>query len=132
MQLQKYHIHNVLKTYSQQLARRKNKNGYLSESEPNALCLSPRQKRLVIIHKVTNNIADKMKQLGVKPSTPPLNDKPGVSYQSANQEKTWSGADYPNGHAQIRFVYNTIDGQNRKQTRTLVIDDSTFLLKSAF
>jgi len=131
MQLQKYHIHNVLKTYSQQLARRK-KNGYLPESEPNALCLSPRQKRLVIIHKVTNNIADKMKQLGVKPSTPPLNEKPGVSYQSANQEKAWVGADYPNSHAQVRFVYNTIDDQNKKQTCTLLIDDSTFLIKSAF
>jgi len=132
MQLQKYHIHNVLKTYSQQLARREKRSGCLPESEPNSLCLSPRQKRLVIIHKVTDNIADKMKQLGVEPSTPPFNKKPGISYPSANQEKTWSGADYPDSHAQIHFVYNTIDDQNKKQTCTLLIDDSTFLLKSAF
>ncbi len=129
MQLQKYHIHNVLKMYSQRLARR-GKSGCLPESEPNALYLSPHQKRQVIIHKVTNNIAAKMKELGVEPSTPPLNKKPGVSYQSANQEKIWSGADYPDSHAQIRFVYNTIDDQNRKQTCTLLIDDSTFLIKS--
>ncbi len=131
MQIQQYHIYNVLKTYSQQLARRK-KSGCLPEAEPNTLCLSPHQKRQVIIHKVTGNIAAKMKQLGVKPSTLPLNNKPGISYQNANQEKTWSGADYLNSHAPIRFVYNTIDDQNRKQTRTLLIYYPTFLLKSGF
>ncbi|MDM8554776.1 hypothetical protein QUF75_08615 [Desulfococcaceae bacterium HSG7] len=121
MKLQKYHIHNVLKAYSQQLARRE-KNGYLPESEPNALCLSPRQKRLVIIRKVTDNIAAKMKQLGDK--------QPGVSYQSKNQAKTWSDTAYLNSHAPVRFVYNTIDDQNRKLMHTLLIDDSTFLIKS--
>ena len=121
MKLQKYHIHNVLKAYSQQLARRE-KNGYLPESEPNALCLSPRQKRLVIIRKVTDNISAKMKQLGDK--------QPGVSYQSENQAKAWSDTAYLNSHAPVRFVYNTIDDQNRKLMHTLLIDDSTFLIKS--
>ncbi len=127
MRIHKYHIHNVLKAYSQQLARRK-KSGCLPE--PNALYLAPQQKRLVIIHKVTNSIAAKMKQLGDNPSTHPHNKKTGVSYQSANQVKTSSCADYLNSHAPIRFVYNTIDGHNKKQMCTLLIDDSTFLIKS--
>ncbi len=129
MQIHKYHIHNVLKMYSQQLARQE-KSGCLPESEQNALCLSPRQKRQVIIHKVTNTIAAKMKKLGGKPSTHPLNKQPGVSYQSANNKKTWFGAEYLNRHAPVRFVYNTIDDRNRKQMCTLLIDDSTFLIKS--
>jgi hypothetical protein len=121
MQLQKYHIRNVLRAYSQQLVRRE-KIGCLPKSEPNALCLSPHQKRLVIIRKVTDSIAAKMKQLGDK--------QPCVSYQSANQAKTRSGANYLDSHAPVRFVYNTIDDQNGKLMRTLLIDDSTFLIKS--
>jgi len=129
MNLKKYHIHNVLKAYSQQLAHRK-KNGSQTESEPNTLCLSPRKKRLVIIRKVTNSIAAKMKQLSGQPSTPPLNKQPPAAYQNTNQEKTWPDVNYINNQAPIYFVYNTIDNQNKKQTCTLLINDSTFLIKS--
>ena len=112
MQLQKYHIHNVLRAYSQQLARRE-KSGCLTESEPNALCLAPHQKRMVIIRKVTDNIASKMKQLGDK------QDKQSTRYLSKNSS-----------HAPTRFIYNTIDDRNRKLMHTILIDDSTFLINS--
>lgn len=125
MHISNYQMHNVLNVYSKQLSR--NNTATESKTESNKgttdqIDLSPEGRRKATIKKVSDDILNKINELGNKVAADPyentfIRDK---SETPAQPEQTNDN----------EFVFNVMDNVNRKKTTTYSAEDIDFLMNS--
>jgi hypothetical protein len=118
-------MHNVLNVYSKQLSR--NSTVTKSKTESNKaltdqIDLSPEGKRKATIEKVSNDILNKINELGNKVAADPYDN----TFTGA-QSKTTAEQEQTNDN---EFVFNVMDNVNRKITTTYSAKDIDFLMNS--
>jgi hypothetical protein len=116
-----YHIHNVLRTYSKKLSKIRQWSTKKGVGEPKAkdwIRISARTRRKAVIDKVSSDIVNRIIR-----KSPRNDDKPGVSRQSQDENG--------NGHSlkkeDSKLIYQIIDKEKGKVTKTFNIEDSEFL-----
>jgi len=121
MLIQSYQIHNVLNVYRRQLSQAKpnqagNSDGRNSGSD--TIQISVEGKSQSIMEKVADNVLKKI-----------TNVKPGFDFGQELAKKIQSDVDYASEvEKDNRFIFNTIEGGNRKETRSIAVDDSQVLM----
>jgi hypothetical protein len=124
MVIPSYQIHNVLKVYSKQLSQTRiiERQKALAEAPSvDKINISAEGKRQTIIEKVANDIVDRITQFGPQDE---------VEHEIVNQLQDEIGQPVEFMNMQNKqFVFNTIDDQNMKKTGTLMIEDSTMLIR---
>lgn len=125
MHISNYQIHNVLNFYSKQLSQigtaNKSKTGF-KKTLTDQIDLSPEGKRKATIEKVSDEILNKISEIGSKVATTPDDN-------NLSRDKSKSMAE--NGDSKdSEFVFNVIDNVNRKKTTTYSAKDIDFLMKS--
>ena len=125
MHISNYQMHNVLNVYSRQLSR----NSTATESETGSnkaltdqIDLSPEGKRKATIEKVSDDILNKINELGNKVAADPYDNTFTV-----DQSKTTAEQEQTNDN---EFVFNVMDDVNRKITTTYSAKDIDFLMNS--
>ena len=124
MYIPSYQIHNVLKVYSRQVSqsriieRQKNLGDKASVDRIN---ISTEGKRKVIIEKVASDIVDRITRFGPQ-------DNIDHTIVSQLQDEFGQEIEF-NKTNDSEFVYNTIDNNNNKQTNSLPVNGSSFLVE---
>jgi hypothetical protein len=120
MHIPAYQIHNVLNTYSLQLfkagAATQNSD---SGSDPATGRMSPETRRMAMIDKVSAEIVQRITSLDT------LNARHIVPLPVPPSRTDAQGTEIRYN----QFVFNTLDIQNSKTSRTLSIEDSIFFIK---
>jgi len=124
MEIPSYQIQNVLKIYSRQLSQGKmlsrNKFGAANKVSADSVTISSEGKRQAIINKVAANIVDKIVTEGPK---------------EKNEEKITSQIESELGKKinftknKNQFTYTVIDENNKKETHTMSVEDSKFIVQ---
>ncbi|WP_319404542.1 DVU0524 family FlgM-associated protein [uncultured Desulfosarcina sp.] len=121
MYIQSYQIHNVLNVYRRQLSQVKSDHLQqvgTHDAKSDAVTISKEGKNQTIMEKVAASVLKKI-----------TNVDPGSDFgqemikQIQNTEKDLHGAQKDNA-----FVFNTIVGDNQKETRSIAIDNSQGLM----
>ncbi len=124
MQIPSYQIQNVLKVYSRQLSQGKlmsrQKAGQAEMVPADNVSISSEGKRQAIIEKVASSIVDRIITDGPKEE----NEK-----QIASQVEKELGKKIMFSKAKNQFTYTVVDGDNKKITHTLSVEDSRFIVK---
>ena len=125
MHISNYQMHNVLNVYSKHLSR--NSSATKSKAEFNKVLtdqidLSPEGKRKATIEKVSDDILNKINELGNKVAADPYDDT-----STGDQSKTSAEQEQTNDS---EFVFNVMDNVNRKITTTYSAKDIDFLMNS--
>jgi len=121
MLIQSYQIHNVLNVYRRQLSQAKpnpigNSNSQNTGSD--TVQISVEGKSQSIMEQVADNVLKKI-----------TNVEPGFDFGQEMTERVRSDADYASTvEKENRFVFNTIEGDNQKETRSIAVDDSQVLM----
>ena len=125
MHISNYQMHNVLNVYSKQLSQ----NGTVNKSKTefkktltDQIDLSPEGKRKATIEKVSNEILNKISELGNKVAADTYDINLSKDQSAPTKE--------PQGSTENEFVFNVIDRVNRKKTTTYSAKDIDFLIKS--
>ena len=125
MHISNYQMHNVLNVYSKQLSRsntaNKSQTGF-KKAVTDQIDLSPEGKRKATIERVSDDILNKINELGNKVATDPYDNA-----FAGDQSKTAAEQDQPNDN---EFVFNVLDNVNRKITTTYSAKDIDFLMNS--
>ena len=125
MHISNYQMRNVLNVYTKQLSR----NGSADKSRTefrktltDQIDLSPEGKRKATIEKVSDEILNKISELGNRAATDAYDRSisKGQSAPAVEQEKSKDN----------EFVFNVIDKVNRKKTTTYSAKDINFLMNS--
>ncbi|MCP4023528.1 MAG: hypothetical protein GY729_16905 [Desulfobacteraceae bacterium] len=124
MQIPSYQIQNVLKVYSRQLSQgkilSKNKFGIANKPSADNVTISSEGKRQAIIEKVAANIVERITSEGPK-------EKSEENIASQIEKEFGKKINFTQGKHQ--FTYTAIDENNKKETHTLSVEDSKFILK---
>lgn len=124
MYIPSYQIHNVLKVYSRQVSqsriieRQKKLDDNASADRIN---ISAEGKRKVIIEKVASDIVERITRFGPQ-------DNIDHSILNQLQDEIGQEIEFDKGD-DSKFVYNTIDDNNNKQTNSLPVNGSSFLVE---
>ncbi len=125
MHISNYQMHNVLNVYTKQLSQ----TGSTKESKTefrktltDQIDLSPGGKRKSMIEKVSDQILNKISELGNKVAAD--------SYERNNLEDQSAPAAGPEKSNGNEFVFNVIDKVNHKKTTTYSTTDINFLMNS--
>ena len=121
MQIQSYQIHNVLNVYRRQLSQMNPDRDRLpakTDPGPDSIRISAEGKNLSVMEKVADNVIKKITALD-----------PGADFE----KELTAQVSAKESHVQIsgreqHFVFNTIGGDNRKETRSIAVDDSLGLM----
>ena len=121
MYIQSYQIHNVLNVYRRQLSQMT--PDQVRQSRPqtggsDSVRISAEGKNQSIMQKVTDNVLKKITNLDPGPA-----DDQGMSgpdRQIGNQPDAIE--------RDSTFVFNTISGDNRKETQSIAVDDTQVLM----
>lgn len=116
MYIQNYQIHNVLNVCRRQLSRKKtehSKEAETPENKSDSVNISEKGRNQSIMEKVTANVLKKIKNL---PSN--LDVGPKVIRQMRQKKSEIIG-----GLKENKFIFNTIDKNNLKKTRSIAVDD---------
>lgn len=121
MYIQSYQIHNVLNVYRRQLSQTRSDQVGQSDptrSAPDSVAISTEGKSQSIMEKVADNVIKKITTL-----TPGSDFERELSAQvkSRNGRFGFTAKDQS-------FVFNTIGGNNQKETRSIAVDDSQGLM----
>jgi hypothetical protein len=123
MYVPSYQMHNVLNVYSKQLRHNMTSEQKTQTPERPAadrVSLTVEERRQATIEKVSKDIIDKITRCGS------LTETRGRITQPARGDSEKAAL---SGKAQIaEFVFNAIDSINNKQTNTLSVEDSSFLI----
>jgi hypothetical protein len=121
MYIPAYQIHNVLNTYSLQLFKAGTLNQEAdSGSESSASRISPETSRMSVVDKVAAEIVQRITRL----------DTLTAGHTAPSQVPTDQTDDTLRAENQYnQFVFNSLDIQNIKTSRTLSIEDSIFFIK---
>jgi len=121
MLIQSYQIHNVLNVYRRQLSQAKPNQVGSSGNRgggKDTVQISVEGKSQSIMEKVAENVLKKI-----------TNVEPGFDFGQELAEQVRSDADYASVVGKDnRFVFNTIEDDNRKETRSIAVDDSQVLM----
>lgn len=121
MLIQSYQIHNVLNVYRRQLSQAKPnpvEGGASRNASADTVQISVEGKSQSIMEKVAENVLKKI-----------TNVEPGFDFGQELAERVRSDADYASVvEKDNRFVFNTIENENRKETRSIAVDDSQVLM----
>ncbi|BBO74125.1 hypothetical protein DSCW_15420 [Desulfosarcina widdelii] len=121
MLIQSYQIHNVLNVYRRQLSQAKPNQAGNSGSRntgSDTVQISVEGKSQSIMEKVADNVLKKI-----------TNVEPGYDFGQELADQVRSDADYASVvEKDNRFVFNTIEGDNQKETRSIAVDDSQVLM----
>jgi hypothetical protein len=121
MLIQSYQIHNVLNVYRRQLSQAKpNQVGSSGnrDASTDTVQISVEGKSQSIMEKVAENVLKKI-----------TNVEPGFDFGQELAERVRSDAGYASVVGKDnRFVFNTIEDDNRKETRSIAVDDSQVLM----
>ena len=121
MHIQSYQIHNVLSVYRRQLSQAKPSQNQQSDNptaKTDTVTISKEGNNQAIMEKVADNVLKKI--TNVDPES-------AFGQEMARQVRS-------NGHRaslaekENAFVFNTIVGQNQKETRSIAVDNSQVLL----
>ena len=124
MYIPSYQIHNVLKVYSRQVSQSRiiERQKNLGDSQAvDRINISTEGKRKVIIEKVASDIVDRITRFGPQ-------DNIDHTIMSQLQDELGQEIEFNNTN-DSEFVYNTIDNNNNKQTNTLSVNGSSFLVE---
>lgn len=116
MHIQSYQIHNVLNVYRRQLSQVPSSEGKgcgVTEEHPDSIRISTEAKSLSIMQKVADNVIKKITAI-----TPESEFEQALAARLASREEHLDPAD-----SDQMFVFHTIDADNRKQTRSIAVDD---------
>ena len=125
MHISNYQMHNVLNVYTKQLSQTGNGNKSKSEFRKaltDQIDLSPEGKRKATIEKVSDEILNKISELG--------NNVAADSWELKSPEDQSASAVEPEKSNANEFVFNVIDKVNRKKTTTYSATDINFLMNS--
>ena len=118
-----YQMHNVLNVYSKKLRHNittKDQNTSKKSSTDRA-DLTSEGKRRATIEKVSKDIFDKIIRFGSQTDSP---------HQKSEQEKGEMDEEIASIKTnEAGFVFNVIDGINKKTTNTVSVEDSNFLIQ---
>lgn len=121
MLIQSYQIHNVLKVYRRQLSQAKPNqvgNSGSPQTRSDMVQISVEGKSQSIMEKVADNVLKKI-----------TNVEPGSDFSQEMAEQLGSDEAYASVVGKDnRFVFNTIEGDNQKETRSIAVDDSQVLM----
>ena len=121
MLIQSYQIHNVLNVYRRQLSQSKSNpvgNSGSRDNRSDTVQISAEGKSQSIMKKVADNVLKKI-----------TNVEPGFDFGQEMATKVRSDKDFaPTVEKDSQFVFNTIEGDNRKETRSIAVDDSQVLM----
>jgi hypothetical protein len=121
MLIQSYQIHNVLNVYRRQLSQAKPNpmgNSGSQNTGSDTVQISVEGKSQSIMEQVADNVLKKI-----------TNVEPGFDFGQEMTERVRSEADYAAAvEKENRFVFNTIEGDNQKETRSIAVDDSQVLM----
>ncbi len=121
MYIQSYQIHNVLNVYRRQLSQTRSDQVGQSDptrSAPDPVTISTEGKSQSIMEKVADNVIKKITTLA------PGSDferELSAQVKSRNERIGFTAKDQS-------FVFNTIGGNNQKETRSIAVDDSQGLM----
>ena len=125
MHISNYQIHNVLNVYSKQLSQngitKKTRNDF-QKILTNQIDLSPNEKRKATIEKVSDQILNKISEIG--------NEMAADSHESNISEDQSAPAVEPEKSKDNEFVFNVIDKINRKRTTTYSVKDINLLMNN--
>jgi hypothetical protein len=124
MYVPSYQMHNVLNVYSKQLRHNmasEGKNKAPGTQSADRVSLTVEERRQAAIEKVSKDIFDKITSFGSLTET-----RRRITEQArSNSEKKA----LPDTAQKTNFVFNAIDSINKKQTNTLSVEDSSFLIQ---
>ena len=124
MYIPSYQIHNVLKVYSRQVSQSRiieRQKSLEDSASADRINISAEGKRKVIIEKVASDIVDRITRFGPQDNIDhtilsQLKDEIGQEIEFEKEDDS-------------KFVYNTIDDNNNKQTNSLPVNGSSFLVE---
>ncbi len=125
MHISNYQMHNVLNVYTKQLSQTGNPKKSKTEFRKaltDQIDLSPEGKRKATMEKISDEILNKINELGNKVAAD--------SYEHKNSEDQSAAAVEPEKSNGNEFVFNVIDKVNRKKTTTYSATDIDFLMNS--
>jgi hypothetical protein len=121
MLIQSYQIHNVLNVYRRQLSQAKPNqvgNSGSQNTRSDTVQISVEGKSQSIMEKVADNVLKKI-----------TNVEPGFDFGQEMAERLESDANYASVVGKDnRFVFNSIEGDNQKETRSIAVDNSQVLM----
>lgn len=121
MLIQSYQIHNVLNVYRRQLSQAKPNqvgNSGSRNTGSDTVQISVEGKSQSIMEKVADNVLKKI-----------TNVEPGFDFGQELADQVRSDTDFRSVvEKDNRFVFNTIEGDNQKETRSIAVDDSQVLM----
>jgi len=121
MLIQSYQIHNVLNVYRRQLSQAKPNpmgNSGSRNTGSDTVQISVEGKSQSIMEKVADNVLKKITSV-----------EPGFNFGQELADQVRFEADYTSAvEKENRFVFNTIEGDNQKETRSIAVDDSQVLM----
>ncbi|SLM29016.1 conserved hypothetical protein [Desulfamplus magnetovallimortis] len=125
MQVPSYQIQNVLKVYSKQLSQgriiARNEKAGNQQQSADSVRISAEGKKASIIEKVASGIVDKITKVG-----PRATMEKEIAIQT---EKETGGKKIEFSPKKgEKFMFNSIDENNQKSTKTLSVEDSQFIL----
>jgi hypothetical protein len=124
MYIPSYQIHNVLKVYSRQVSQSRiieRQKSLEDNASVDRINISAEGKRKVIIEKVASDIVDRITRFGPQ-------DNIDHTILSQLQDEIGKEIEF-NKEDDSKFVYNTIDDNNNKQTNSLPVNGSSFLVE---
>jgi hypothetical protein len=121
MYIQSYQIHNVLNVYRRQLSQvNLNPSGQVPPhgAKSDAVTISAEGKNQSIMEKVADNILKKI-----------TNVDPGSDFGQEMIKQVRQTEKNPHrGQEDNTFIFNTIGGNNQKETRSIAVDNSQVLM----
>ncbi|MFO7716886.1 DVU0524 family FlgM-associated protein [Desulfosarcina sp.] len=120
MHIQSYQIHNVLNVYRRQLSQGKpGPTQHVSHNRrSDSIRISAEAKNQSIMEKVTANVLKKI-----------TNVTSGSEFeQEMNKQIQNATTDLTNLQKENAFIFNTIEADNQKETRSIAVDDSQGLM----
>ena len=125
MHISNYQMHNVLNVYTKQLSRTGSTNKTRTDFRKtltDQIDLSPEGKRKSTMEKISDEIMNKISELGSKVAAD------SYEHKSSNDQSAPAGESEKSNDNE--FVFNVIDKVNRKKTTSYSATDINFLMNS--
>ena len=125
MHISNYQMHNVLNVYTKQLSQTGSANKSKTEFRKtltDEIDLSPEGRRKATMEKVSDEIFNKISELGSKVTADSYEHKSSIDQSTPTIESEESNDN--------EFVFNVIDKVNRKKTTSYSAADINFLMNS--
>jgi hypothetical protein len=123
MEIPTYQIHKVMKVYTRQLSQSKmleKQKAASGKSSMDKINISAEGKRQAIIEKVANDVVERITSFGPK-------DEFDQEIVDKLEQEIGGKVEFKQSKSST-FVFNTIDSENNKTTKTVSVKNSDYLL----